>query len=75
MSCRLGRVAEAWAWLEKACKADESGRFEEMALSDFDLKPLRPRSQHEHLLEGMIEMPLSRDVQADTFNQACFVPL
>jgi hypothetical protein len=33
-------VDEAWGWLEKACKADGSGRFEEMAFRDPDLKPL-----------------------------------
>jgi hypothetical protein len=42
-ACRLGRVDEAWCWLEKACKAD--GRFQTMALSDLDLKPLWPRLQ------------------------------
>jgi hypothetical protein len=42
-ACRLGRVDEAWSWLEKACKADGTGRFEEMALSDLDLKPLWPK--------------------------------
>ncbi len=42
-ACRLDRVDEALGWLEKACKADGTGRFEKMALSDFDLKPLWPR--------------------------------
>jgi hypothetical protein len=42
-ACRLGRTDEAWGWLEKACNADGRGRFEEMALSDLDLKPLWPK--------------------------------
>jgi hypothetical protein len=44
-ACSLRRTDEAWAWLEKACKADGRGRFEEMALSDLDLKPPWPRLQ------------------------------
>jgi hypothetical protein len=46
-ACRLGQVDEAWAWLEKACKADGKGRFEAMALSDLDLKSLWPRLQEQ----------------------------
>jgi hypothetical protein len=42
-ACRLDRTDQAWDWLEKACKADGTGRFEEMALSDLDLKPLWPQ--------------------------------
>jgi tetratricopeptide (TPR) repeat protein len=45
-ACRLGRVDEAWGWLAKACQADGTGRFEEMALSDLDLKPLWPRLRY-----------------------------
>jgi hypothetical protein len=42
-ACRLGHVDEAGDWLERACKADGRDRFEDMALSDLDLKPIWPR--------------------------------
>ncbi|MHC1762938.1 MAG: hypothetical protein AB9869_01345 [Verrucomicrobiia bacterium] len=35
-ACRLGRVEEGWGWLERACKADGRGRFEEMERSGFE---------------------------------------
>jgi hypothetical protein len=44
-ACRLRRLDEAWQWLEKACQADGTERFQVMALSDLDLQPLWPRLQ------------------------------
>jgi hypothetical protein len=44
-ACRLRRLDEAWQWLEKACQADGTERFQVLALSDLDLQPLWPRLQ------------------------------
>jgi predicted Zn-dependent protease len=39
--CQLGRTEEAKGWLSAACKLDGKKRTAKMALTDFDLAPLR----------------------------------
>ncbi len=41
--CQLGRLDEAWAWLEKAFKLGDAKATTLMALEDADLKPLWKR--------------------------------
>jgi hypothetical protein len=53
-ACRLRRLDESWQWLEKACQADGTERFQIMALSDLDLQPLWPRSQARRLSSASV---------------------
>ncbi len=49
-SCQLGKLEEAWTWLQKAMKILQPGKLKSMALEDEDLQPLWPRIR---------ELPLS----------------
>ncbi len=40
-ACRLGRVREATAWLQRAFKTGDASRLRAMALADPDLEPIR----------------------------------
>ena len=36
----MGRIDDAWEWLQRAVRAGEKGEIVEMARNDPDLKPL-----------------------------------
>ncbi|GDY22537.1 hypothetical protein LBMAG56_38840 [Verrucomicrobiota bacterium] len=42
-ACQLGRLDEAWEWLQQAAKLSSRARIIEMARQDDDLAPLRDR--------------------------------
>jgi len=39
-ACQLGRMGEAWCWLEKALALPHSHRLDRMAIGDANLRPL-----------------------------------